>query len=294
MQDKNHHTLSIPNTLAKKRIGVGSWTYPWSIGIQGYPQPKRPMTAFELCDRAAALCVGVVQLADNMPLHGWHNDDLHSLGQHAKHLGLVLEMGTRGIEPDHLLRYLQVCTATGARLLRTLTKTKILNPSLAEIDGYLREVIPEFERAGVVIALENNEAHPAPELRKIVQRANSPVVAVVYDTSNSVGGLERTMEVAEVLAPVVACVHYKEIGIERVDTRMGLLINGREPGKGIVPAFDALSYVMSRSTHAPNVILEQWPPYLGTIEASIANETTWAETGVAFLANIVEKISKHD
>lgn len=248
------------------------------------------MNAHDICTRAVEMGVGVVQFADNLPLHDSSDDALLALARHATGQGLVLEMGTRGIEPAHLSRYLRVCMLTGARLLRTLTKTKTANLTLDEIDRDLRTVIPAFEKAGVVIALENNEAHPARELLGIVQRANSPSVAVVYDTSNSIGGLERSMEVAEVLAPVTACVHYKEIGIARVDTRMGLLVSGREPGKGIVPACQAITHVLKHSPHAPNVILEQWPPYLGNIADSIDNEQAWAVSGVALIKQIMEQM----
>lgn len=110
---------------------------------------------------------------------------------------------------------------------------------------------------------------------------------MVLDTSNSLGGLERPLEVVEILTPLAACRHFKEVGVERVDTRMGFHVSGRELGKGIVPAAKVIEAVRTRSRHRPNVILEQWPPFLGTIDSSIANEQAWAETGVRYLRGLL-------
>ncbi len=51
------------------RLGISSWTYPWAIGVSGFPQPVRPIRLADLLERAAVLKVGVVQVADNLPLH---------------------------------------------------------------------------------------------------------------------------------------------------------------------------------------------------------------------------------
>ena len=50
------------------RLGIGSYTYGWAIGVSGHA-PERPMGALDLLERAAELGVGLVQVADNLPLH---------------------------------------------------------------------------------------------------------------------------------------------------------------------------------------------------------------------------------
>ena len=100
------------------------------------------------------------------------------------------------------------------------------------------------------------------------------------------------MDVARVLAPVSACVHYKEVGIERIDTRMGLLICGREPGRGLVPAREAFDYVISHTAYAPAILLEQWPPWLGEIGATVVTEAAWARVGVDLLQQWRRDVSR--
>jgi hypothetical protein len=51
------------------RLGIGSWTYGWAVGVSGYPQPARPFTCMGLINRARRFGVGTVQLADNLAVH---------------------------------------------------------------------------------------------------------------------------------------------------------------------------------------------------------------------------------
>src|SRR5262245_50481616 len=101
------------------RLGIASWTVPWAIGMPGYPSPP-PLTPAGLLDKAKALDVEILQIADNMPLDLMPAEDLNALREGAISRGITLEAGTRGVEPEHLLRYLDICRRIGARILRTL------------------------------------------------------------------------------------------------------------------------------------------------------------------------------
>jgi hypothetical protein len=46
------------------RSGISSYTFTWAIGVSG-KEPLKPMTVFELIEKAVELQVPVVQLADN-------------------------------------------------------------------------------------------------------------------------------------------------------------------------------------------------------------------------------------
>jgi len=105
------------------RLGISSWTYPWAIGVRGFPAPDRPMRIADLLDRAAALKVGVVQVADNLPIHELDSAELRDARDQAVSLGLKIEIGTRGVEPAHLLRYLKLAVRFDATLFRTLTRS---------------------------------------------------------------------------------------------------------------------------------------------------------------------------
>ena len=112
--------------------GIGSYALAWSIGVPGYPPPSEPLTAFGMLDLAAQHDVRLVQIADNIPLHTLSHSDIRKLAEQAADLGISLEIGTRGTQPEHLLRYLDIARQVGAPLVRTL----ISEPSLQQAPGY--------------------------------------------------------------------------------------------------------------------------------------------------------------
>ena len=75
------------------QLGISSYTFTWAIGVPGHP-PERPMEPLDLLERAAALDVRLVQVADNMPLDRLSHTDLDAFEKHAAELGLeVVELG---------------------------------------------------------------------------------------------------------------------------------------------------------------------------------------------------------
>jgi hypothetical protein len=164
------------------RLGISSWTYPWAIGVSGFPQPVRPIRLADLLERAAVLKVGVVQVADNLPLHELDSVELRDARDQAVSLGLRIEIGTRGVEPAHLLRYLTLAVSFDAALLRTLTRSVEQQPSLEQAENWIREVLPEFEAQGVTLGLENYEKHSCRDLAALVRRLESSHVGICLDT----------------------------------------------------------------------------------------------------------------
>src|SRR5258708_22870659 len=112
------------------QIGISSWTYPWAIGVSGFAPPSRTMTLSGLVEQAALLKVGVVQIADNLPLHKLDPIERRDAREQAEELGLAIEVGTRGVEPAHLLCYLEIAAEFDAVLLRTLTHNGDSQPQL--------------------------------------------------------------------------------------------------------------------------------------------------------------------
>ena len=61
------------------RLGISSWTYAWSVGVAGFPAPSAPLDAFGLLAKARELGVGVLQIADNLPLERLSTNELGAL-----------------------------------------------------------------------------------------------------------------------------------------------------------------------------------------------------------------------
>jgi sugar phosphate isomerase/epimerase len=275
------------------------------VGIRGH-QPDHPLSPQALLDRAAALGVAVVQIADNMPLHALSAATLGDLERQARALGLDIEVGTRGIAPDHLLAYLRLAVRAGSPILRVVVDTpdhadrnrdrnRDRGPSEDEIVATLSGLMPDFEREGVVLAIENHDRHTAAQYVSMLERIASPSIArrcvgVCLDTANSFGALEGPAVVVETLAPWTVNVHVKDFVVARFPHNLGFTIEGRPVGQGQLD----VAWVLERVRQAggshrrdPNVILEQWTPPEASLEATIAKEAAWAAESIAYLRRLV-------
>jgi len=96
------------------KLGISTYTYNWAIGMSGYLAPKHPMTATMLLERATDLGAEVVQFCNGIPLHTFSDDDLTRLRAEAESRGLVIELGTAGVEPHRLRQYIAVAQRVGA------------------------------------------------------------------------------------------------------------------------------------------------------------------------------------
>jgi sugar phosphate isomerase/epimerase len=263
------------------RLGIGSWSFPWAIGVPGYPQPAAPLDAVGLLEKAKSLGVDLVQICDNYPLHTRSADELDQISRTAQDLGISIEVGTRGVEPNHLLRYLEIAI----RLHATSVRTIVDNPA----DPYrewIAQVLTDYTEAGVAIALETNEGLSVDAFAALVEALDSPYLGITLDTVNSLGREERTQDVVAKLARYAIIVHYKDYAIERVDHRMGFLVVGRPAGEGRVDAHWLLDS-LTEAGRDPQVIVELWPPFLGSIEATIAQEERWVEKSVRYLRRLL-------
>ena len=271
-----------------KQLGISSWSYPWAIGVPGYPMPKNPLTAVGLLEKAKTLGVDVVQIADNLPLHRLSTAELEELRNTADEYGIKLEIGTRGVQPEHLRQYLAITKFLNSGLLRTLTHTVESQPDLAQNEAWLREVLPDFAAAGVVIALENYERHSAAELADLIRKIDHPALGVCLDTVNNFGALEGPEVVLNTLAPYVLNLHIKDFAIARIDTAMGYLVTGKPAGEGRLNVPDVIE-LLNQNNRAINIILELWPPYQNSVEATIQNEAEWVERSITYLKSALKQ-----
>ncbi|HEY1902761.1 MAG TPA: TIM barrel protein [Terracidiphilus sp.] len=234
-----------------------------------------------MLERAAALKVGVVQIADNLALHKLDPMERREAREQAAALGLSIEVGTRGVEPSHLLDYLDIALEFGAVLVRTLTHDAHSQPNLEQAEEWLRQVLPQFENAGVTLGLENYEKHSCSELCALLQRIESRNLGICLDTVNSLGCLETPVDVVRILGPFTVNLHVKDFSIGRVPQMMGFAVSGAPAGTGRLE----IPWLLKELSKQSNIsaVLEQWPPLRESIEATIANESDWAEQGIEYL-----------
>ncbi len=268
------------------QLGISSYTYNWACGVPSFPQPEHPLTSDDLLDKAAALGVRIVQIADNLPLDAFADVALDRLAARAAQLGITLEVGTSGIDPAHLLRYLAIAQRLNAKLLRTILHTDSTHPSIDEAAAAILSVLPQFASAGVTIAIENHDRFPAATLASLIDRLASPHVGICLDTANSLGRGEDLHTVLTILGPWVVNVHVKDFCARRLPHKKGFLIAGCPAGQGLVH-IPRLLDELDHLGRDPNVILELWSDPENTIAASVAKEDIWASDSILYLRQLI-------
>ncbi|HYO83169.1 MAG TPA: sugar phosphate isomerase/epimerase family protein [Bryobacteraceae bacterium] len=267
------------------RLGLGSYACAWRIGVPG-ADPPNPMDACGLIRHAAALGLSVVQMADNLPLERLGGSELQRIREQAVAAGIDVELGTRGIGAPHLRRYLELCTYFGSPILRAVIDTATEHPSPEEVVHQLRPLLPQFERADVLLALENHDRFDARTFAWIVSELGARQVGICLDTVNSFGALEGPEVVIDTLAPYVVNLHLKDFIIRRHPSMMGFEITGAPAGQGRLDVPRLLNTLREQDRDC-NAILELWPAPDARIEDTIAREEQWTVASVQYLRTLI-------
>jgi 3-oxoisoapionate decarboxylase len=268
------------------KLGISSYTFTWSVGVPGQP-PQRPLNVMDLLDRAAMLEVGVLQVADNLPLDALSPAELDAFAARALELGIDIEVGTRGIQPEHMRRYLQLARRMRSPIIRVVIDSPNHHPGTREVVELLAPLRAEFIEAGVTLAIENHDRFTSPTLLAMVEKLGTDWVGVCLDTANSFAALEGTPQTVELLGPYCVNLHLKDFTIFRANQMMGFIIEGRPVGQGRLDVGWLLGKLRSFGRD-PNAILELWTPPEATLEESIAKEHKWAELSIAFLQEAIK------
>lgn len=269
-------------------LGISSYSFPWAVGVPGFAQPRQRLTASDLVEEAHELGAGVLQFGDNLPLHELAETELDRLREVAHQAGIAIEVGTRGASRDTLWTYLRLAERLKARLVRTLLPQQASGAGLDEVFGELAAVLPDYEAAGVVLALENYEVYSADEFAEILRRLPSPSLAMCLDTANNLGRGESLGDLIGAFGSRIACLHVKDIRITRIGTKMGFRVEGCPAGEGVIdlPAvLDALG-AAGVPLASLSVILEQWPPEQADIDSTLALERRWARSSFNHLQRV--------
>ena len=263
------------------KAGISSYTYTWAIGVPG-KEPDSPMTVYQLIDKATELDVGVIQLADNMPLHHYSENELMLIHKRSKDLNIQIEVGARKMTPENLERYINLAVLFNSPILRFVIDGDGFKPELNEVHAVVHKAIPLLKSNNVILAIENHDRFKATEFVEIVEKADTPWVGICLDSVNSMGAGEGLETVIEKLAPYTVNLHVKEFSVKRIFHQMGFVVEGCPLGTGMLPV-DELIQKVSDKCHS--AILEQWTPPEQTLTETIQKEALWAQSSINFLKN---------
>lgn len=263
------------------RLGIGSYTYSWAVGVPGHA-PERPLTAFDLLDRAAALGAGVVQYCDNLPLTALQPRDVARLAAMAAQAGIAVEVGARGLDPGSLREHIRLAAAVGSSILRLVAPEPHPDDAVGDMVRRLRPHLADLRAAGVTLALENHESMPARSLAAVIEELGRDAVGACLDTANSCGAFEAPAEVIALLAPFTVNVHVKDFAMRRMWHNKGFVLEGRSAGEGDLDLAGLLD-ALRKAGRDPSLVVELWTPWQGTLDATIALQEEWARRSVATL-----------
>lgn len=270
-----------PLTIRLMQPGISSYTYTWAVGVPG-SLPEKPLSAFGLIDKANLSGLNLVQIADNLPLENRTDDQIADLYNYAAGKNISIEMGGRGLTPEHTYKCLLTATKLHSPILRMVIDGAGFEPDLKTINSIIRELLPEFESRKIRLAIENHDRFKAREFEQIVQIAGSEMVGICLDSVNSMGAGEGFETVSEILLPYTINLHLKDFSIRRVSHKMGIIIEGTPAGKGILNIEALISKLSERNT-CQSAILELWTPPEARIEDTIRKEEQWAGESITFL-----------
>lgn len=228
----------------------------------------------------------MLQVCDNAGLEALDAPGFERLGRRAAELGVVLELGLRGLTPDNLARHEEACAASGARLLRIVIDGPECHPTLDEAGALLAAHAAAWERLGIRVAIENHDRFPVAQLAAMLRGVGSPRLGACLDTANSIGCGEGLREVVAALAPITFSLHLKDVSIRRLAHNMGFEVAGVATGDGQIDLAHAVRAVGATGL-CDAALLELWVPPAGDEAATRARETAWRARGAAHVRRLI-------
>jgi 3-oxoisoapionate decarboxylase len=267
------------------QLGISSYSYTWAVGVPG-SMPAKPLSAYDLIDKAFNFGLRVVQIADNLPLELCSVQQLSDLEEYARGKQVRIEMGGRGLTHEHTLKCLDAAELLHSSILRMVIDGTVYEPDLNSVISNVLLLVPELKSRNIKLAIENHDRFKAREFEKIILSAGNEWVGICLDSVNSMGAGEGFETVSDILIPYTINLHLKDFSIKRVSHKMGLIIEGKPAGSGMLKISDLVSR-LSVFNHCQSAILEMWTPPEPSMEATLAKEDQWASESIEFLRTIL-------
>lgn len=259
-------------------IGLSTYAYFWRLS----DRVPAPMGLDAMLEQTAELGGQVFQICDYPKIETLSVAGLEALRQRAEALGVVLELGTRGLKADHLGLYLQLAKALDANILRSMFNSPDARPTMTQAQQQLAQILPEFERNEVALCLETYEQVPTVSNLDVVKHFNSPWLGICLDPANCVAALEYPKDVISSTAPYVLNLHVKDFAFSRRDGWVGFTFAGCPLGEGLLD-YDAMIAEVNPTSRGINQIIEHWLPWQKDAEATCAMEDAWTRHNLNFL-----------
>ncbi|MBT3272073.1 MAG: sugar phosphate isomerase/epimerase [Spirochaetales bacterium] len=175
------------------------------------------MTTFDFIKRTAELGLAGVEINISEAGPDWGHlgspdpGYLREVRALAEENGLYIEIDTHKTDPVHLRSALDLCSALGAKVLRTYEKpTGDLVHDMDQAVRNMREIVPVCADLGIQIAFENHEYETSSDIVDVIERVGSEWIGALVDTGNSMTVWEDPIQAVKTLAPYAVSTHFKD------------------------------------------------------------------------------------
>lgn len=258
-------------------IGLGTYAFFW--------QHSEGLSLVDAFRATRDLGVDLFQICDFEPLERMTDAELAEAAAAARDLGLTIELGTKGIEPERLVRFLELARTFDATLVRSMLYGPDSRPTLDQAVEWLRAAMAAYEASGVVLALETYEQVATADLVSVVERVESSSLGICLDPANVTARLELPRDAVTLTAPYVKNVHVKDFAFARQPGWVGFTYSGATMGDGLHDYAHLLETVRPRE-RGVNEIVEHWLPWQGDAETTIQTEREWTRTTLEYLRSM--------
>ncbi|SDY77610.1 sugar phosphate isomerase/epimerase family protein [Herbiconiux ginsengi] len=262
-------------------IGLGTYAFFW----QHSDRVDDPLTLRGALEATRALDVELFQICDYAPLDAMSDAEVSEAAAAARDFGVGIQLGTKGIPPAHLARYLELAEAFDARLVRSMLYGPGSRPTLAEAEAQLRAALPAYEASGVTLALETYEQVATTDLVDLVESIGSDHLTICLDPANVVARLELPRDCVERTAALTGNVHAKDFAFARQPGWVGFTYSGAAMGEGLHDYEHLLETVRPRERGIDEIV-EHWLPWQGDPETTIRTERAWTQQSIDYLRSM--------
>lgn len=268
--------MALPEHLPHRLpAGLCVFGFACAAGLAGAGTPRahpQPLSGLDLLRLAAESGLSWVELPLSM-LGDLSPEGLHAWRARGEALGLRFVVAGGRVSAESLGRELQVAAVLGAPAARC-TLSGVLcgdrrgfpggwKEHLRHCERELEAALPEAERLGIAIAIENHQDVDSHDLFQLCRRFESRYLGVTLDCGNPLAVMEQPVEFAERLAPYLRHAHLKDYTLHHAPN--GFRLVRCALGQGVVdfPAllhlFDAQEWPITRNIELGALLARQIP-----------------------------------
>ena len=273
--------------VLSQKFGISSNSFPWAVGVKKGPKPHKKMSSLDLVEMAKELGAGILQIDDNLPLENLPWESMISLKRRINELGISIRIGTKGVDHENLHKFLEIAQFLGSTMVKIVPLKKGKRMLMKDLEKSLGEVLPEYDKAEVMILLENHESHKAKAYKNLMERMDHPRLRLCLDLANALGAMENPEQVLYELGSWCGSFHYKDVEVIPSRTLMGYTVEGRPAGKGHIRLPWAMKHLREQGNE-PAPILKLWTPWQGTLDETLVLERKWVSDSVKYVQSLVK------